>query len=205
MEQQSTDAPRTAQTQQQLIDQGLWLADLAIIKQGALHNPGELTALMRILYYMRPETILEIGTYAGGSAWAWARIRSVRHIVTVDLAPQPEAAERLLGLPCRATQITGDSTDGNTQHAVKEALDGLPPNVVVIDGAHDYRSARRDWELYGQLVPSGGLVVLHDTQGYPGNDTVQVPLLWNEIRQHYRCTELVDKPGGPGGTGIVWI
>lgn len=205
MDSQSSDATAQPPTAQAPTDQGTWLADLAITKHGALHNPGELTALMRVLYYMGPGVILETGTYAGGSAWAWSRIRTVHHIVTVDIAPQAEAAERLASLPCRATQVTGDSTDGNTLHQVKLALDGYAPDVVFIDGAHDYKSARRDWDLYSPLVKPGGLVVLHDTQGYPNNPSVEVPFLWAELRQTWRTTELVDKPGGPGGTGIVWI
>jgi cephalosporin hydroxylase len=205
MDSQSSEGTRPAQVIRDQMDQGTWLADLAITKHGALHNPGELTTLMRVLYYVQPAVILEIGTYAGGSAWAFSRIKSVSHIVTVDIAPQAEAAERLASLPCRATQVKADSTDGNTLHQVKLALDGYAPDLVFIDGAHDYKSARRDWDLYSPLVASGGLVVLHDTQGYPNNPTVEVAVLWNEIRQNWRTTELIDKPGGPGGTGIVWM
>jgi predicted O-methyltransferase YrrM len=181
------------------------MAQLAIGEHGALHNQGELATLLSILYYSEPRVILEIGTYAGGSAWAFGRLPTLSHLVTVDLAPQPEAADRLASLPCRATQITADSTDGNTIHQVRAALDSWAPDVVFIDGGHEYRQAQRDWELYSPLVAAGGLVVLHDTQGYPGNPTVQVPQLWDELRQAYRTTELVDKPGGPGGTGIVWM
>lgn len=182
-----------------------WIATLAVTKHGALHNPGELATLLSVLYYAAPRVILEIGTYAGGSAWAFAQVPSVKHIVTVDTAPQPEAAERLLSLPCRTTQVIADSTNPNTVHQVRATLDSFPPDVVFIDGAHDYRSARADWQLYSPLVATAGLVVIHDTQGYPGNDAVQVPQLWAELRQTYRTTELVDKPGGPAGTGLVWM
>lgn len=182
-----------------------WLAQAAIDQHRALHNQGELAVLLSVLYYNRPRVILEIGTYAGGSAWAFGRLPTLSHIVTVDTAPQPEAAERLAGLPCRATQVVADSTNANTVHLVQAALNGHSPDVVFIDGDHLYRSARRDWDLYSPLVPTGGLVVLHDTQGYPDNPSVEVPVLLAELRQNWRITELADKPGGPGGTGIVWM
>ena len=182
-----------------------WLAQLAIAEHGALHNQGELATLLSILHYTEPQVILEIGTYAGGSAWAFARLPTLSHIVTVDTAPQPEAAARLAALPCRATQVIADSTNANTVHQVRAALDMHAPDVVFIDGDHLYKSARRDWDLYSHLVTAGGLIVLHDTQGYPGNPAVEVPFLWNELRKTYRTTELVDKPGGPGGTGIIWV
>lgn len=182
-----------------------WAAAEAIDRYGALHNPGELAALLAILADLEPKVLLEIGTWAGGSAWAFSRIPSVRHIVTVDLDPRPGAAEQLAQLPCRAEQVIGDSQHPTTFKQVRALLEGFRPEVVFIDGAHDYAHARKDWELYGPMVTRGGVVVLHDTQGYPGVDYVQVPQLWAEIRQSYRTTEIFDLLGGPGGTGIVWF
>lgn len=182
-----------------------WAAHEAIANHGALQSPGELTALLSLLEGMGPKVILEIGTFNAGSAWALARVPSVRHIVTVDEAPRPEAAEVLAGLPCRATQVLGNTRLPQTTRAVAAALEGYRPNVVFIDGGHLYATARHDWDCYASMVTPGGLAVLHDTQGYPGNPTVQVPDLWAELREHYRTTEFVDTPGGPAGTGIVWL
>lgn len=181
------------------------MAQQAIDNHQALHNPGELAVLVRMMDTILPKTILEIGTWAGGSAWAWSRIRSVEHIVTVDVSPQPGAAARLASLPCKVTQVTGLSDHQETYRQVTNVLNGTPPDVVIIDGGHTYPEARADWNIYGSMVAVGGMVVFHDTQGYPGNDTVQVPKLWAEIRGTWRTTELVDMPGGPGGTGIVWM
>lgn len=182
-----------------------WAANEAIDHHRALHNRGELAALLSILEVAEPHIILEIGTWAGGSAWAFSRIPTVNHIVTVDERPQPEAAEMLASLPCRATQILGDSRAAPTVAAVERALENFRPDVVFIDGGHEYHTARFDYVTYGSMVAAGGLVVLHDTQGYPGNDTVQVPQLWAELRNAHRATELVDLVGGPGGTGVLWF
>lgn len=181
------------------------VAEQAITLHQALHNPGELTGLLRIMDSGHPQTVLEIGTYAGGSAWAWACIRSVRHIVTVDTEPRPDSVSRLASLACRVTQVKGDSRHPTTLANVGTALEGYQPDVVIIDGGHEYATARHDWQTYAPLVANGGLVMLHDTQGYPGNDTVQVPQLWAEIKTRHLTTELVDIVGGPGGTGIVWM
>lgn len=182
-----------------------WAATEAITRHGALQSPGELTALLSLIGDTEAKVILEIGTFTGGSAWAFARVSSVRLIVTVDEAPRAEAAEVLDGLPCRATQVLGNTRLPRTTAAVLTALDGFQPDVIFIDGDHLYESARHDWDTYAHRVRRGGLVVLHDTQGYPGNPAVQVPRLWAEIRQSYRTTEFVDTPGGPAGTGIVWL
>lgn len=182
-----------------------WAAAEAIGRYGALHSEGELAALLAVLADLEPKVLLEIGTWAGGSAWAFSRIPTLSHIVTVDLDPRPGAAEVLAQLPCRAEQVTGDSQHPTTFKQVRALLDGFRPDVVFIDGNHLYDHARKDWELYGPMVPRGGACVLHDTQGYPNVDVVQVPRLWAEIRQAYRTTELIDVLGGPGGTGIVWF
>lgn len=182
-----------------------WAANEAIDRHQALHSRGELTAMLSILEVAEPHVILEIGTWAGGSAWALSRVPTVNLIVTVDVDPRPEAAAVLASLPCRAVQVHGDSTHPNTVQLVTQALDGFAPDVVFIDGAHDFAHASADWETYASMANPGGLVVVHDTQGYPGNDTVQVPQLWAHLRNHYRATELIDTPGGPAGTGIVWL
>lgn len=182
-----------------------WAATEAITRHGALQSPGELTALLSLVEGTEAMVILEIGTFAGGSAWAFSRVPTVHHIVTVDEAPRAEAAEVLAGLPCRVTQVLGNTRLPQATRAVVSALDGFSPDLVFIDGDHLYGSARHDWETYAPMVKRGGLVVLHDTQGYPNNPTVQVPRLWAELRTSYRTTEFVDTPGGPAGTGIVWL
>lgn len=183
----------------------LWAADQAVNHHQALQAEGELAVVLSLLHCTDPHVILEIGTWAGGSAWAWSRIPTVQHIVTVDLGPREEAAVRLAELPCRADLVVGDSGHPDTVRRVTTFLDGYAPDVLVIDGAHEYTRARRDWDTYMPMVKAGGLVILHDTQGYPGNDTVQVPQLWAEVRGSYRSAEVVTTPGGPAGTGIVWL
>lgn len=182
-----------------------WVANEAVTRHHALHNPGELAILLALLESAGPHSLLEIGTWAGGAAWAFSRVGSIRHIVTVDAAPQPEAAATVLGLPCQGTLIVGDSGAPDTTAHVARALGGEDADVLVIDGAHDYESARRDFDLYARMVRPGGLVVIHDTQGHPDSDRVEVPKLWGEVRLTHRTTELVSRPGGPCGTGIVWL
>lgn len=181
------------------------LARKAIGQQEALHNEGELTVLLTLLASISPRTVLEIGTYRGGSAWAWSNLPSVQRIITVDTVATPEAEKRLDGLACPVDLIIGDSMNGATRYQVQQALGDIKADVVFIDGGHLYKEARADFEHYGQYGRPGGVIVMHDTQGYPGNDTVQVPQLWAEIAAVYRTTELIDRVGGPGGTGVVWL
>ena len=149
--------------------------------------------------------MVEIGTADGGSAWAWAQLPTVARVISVDRMITPLArgvADLLAG---QLVLVEGDSTDP----AVIDKVIGLTAlshvGLVVIDGGHDYATALHDYRAYTELASPGALAVVHDTQGYPGNDTVQVPQLWAEIVAARPTLELVSHPGGPWGTGIVWL
>lgn len=181
------------------------VADRAVNAHGALHHADELAMLLRLLAEHEPVTIVETGTWAGGSAWAFAQLPTVDLIVSVDQAPQPRAYDTVKELGGKLHLIEADSTQYDTVQLVTEALAGYKADVVFIDGGHDLRTARLDWRNYHELAKPDGLVVIHDTQGYPGLAEFQVPMLWAEIRAQHRTLELVAVPGGPGGTGIVWL
>lgn len=181
------------------------VARTAIGRYGALHNEGELACLLALLNTMGPRVILEIGTWAGGSAWAFGQLPTVERIVTIDPAPQPSATNTMSSIRCETVMLHMSSQAEEAYVATGQLVKPDMADVLFIDGDHRYESASKDWDTYRQLVRPGGLAVIHDTQGYPGVDYVQVPKLWAQIRLRYRTTELVDAPGGPGGTGLVWL
>jgi cephalosporin hydroxylase len=174
------------------------------MRHRALHSEYELTVLLSLLASIRPETVLEIGTNQGGLIWALAQFPSMRRVISVDVEEHEHAKEtsQSLGLP--VALVTGNSMDMETYATVVEALGDHQPQVVVIDGGHDLVTAASDFGMYGALTEPGGIIVVHDTQGYPGHPEIQVPVAWQDIRARYRTTEIIDRPGGPCGTGIVW-
>lgn len=177
----------------------------AVTDQQAAHDVPELTALLALLESRQPQTIVELGTWAGGLTWALARLPGLQRLITVDVHLQPGAIERLSALPVRTSYIRGDSAAVAVLEQVENSLPGPWMDVLVIDGDHTYEAAAADWENYRGLVKPGGLAVIHDTQGFPGRPDVEVPQLWAEIRDVWSTTEIVSRPGGPFGTGIVWL
>lgn len=179
-------------------------AQEAIENRGALQHATELAALLAILDAEQPETVIEIGTWAAGLTWALMQLPTVNTVITVDigLRPGPHTEETLEtpGVHC----IQGDSTHRKTQETVANLLPVDGADVLVIDGGHDFQTVSKDWMNYVPLVASRGVVVMHDTQGYPGAAIVEVPAFWAKVRREYRSMELVATPGGPGGTGILW-
>lgn len=180
------------------------IAAQAIDAYGALQDQSELEVLLGILHDRMPEQIIEIGTWAGGLTWALAQLPEVRTVVTVDRNFQPWPQTNAEWPKNHIIRVQGDSTDTYTRDKVTVTLGGELADVLVIDGGHDYHTCMRDWQIYTPLVRDAGLVVVHDTQGFPGNTDVEVPAVWRKIRREHRTLELVSHPGGPFGTGIVW-
>jgi cephalosporin hydroxylase len=103
--------------------------------------------------------------------------------------------------PARILAIYGDSTDEKIiHHAMAEG----DYDVVIIDGGHDWRTTSSDWNSYASMAKSGGLVVVHDTQGYHNFRDFDVPTMWATVRKRAKSVDLVSMPGVEAGTGIVW-
>lgn len=181
------------------------IASEAVRTQQAAQDPHELAVLLALLESEGTSSAVEIGTFAGGLTWALARLPAMKQIITVDTHLQPGAVDRLAALPVRTSYIRGDSALIRVQAEVDDALDRPFTGLLVIDGDHAYKQAAADWENYRFRVATGGVAVIHDTQGFPGRPDVEVPRLWAEIRDVWETTEIVSRPGGPYGTGIVWL
>lgn len=180
-------------------------ADEAIDKRGALQDRAELAGLLAILEGEMPSTAIEIGTWAGGLTWALMQVPTMTTVITVDreLRPGPFTEEIL---STRGVHyVRGDSRVSGTRQLVAPMLPPEGADVLVIDGGHDYRTVEADLANWVSLVDPRGLVVMHDTQGYPGAAVVEVRQHWAKLRARYRSLELVATPGGPGGTGILWM
>lgn len=181
------------------------VAAAAIADHWAQHDSHELATLLAILDTdIRPHTVVEIGTARGGSAWAWSRLPWVGHIITIDPAPPPPGWQAAIETAV-VTQIAAKSQEAGIPDRVAYLAEPHAVQLLVIDGAHDYPSARADWDAYHRLVAPGGMIVLHDTQDYPGRDDFGVGELWAQVREMYPSVELVSHPGGPCGTGLLWV
>lgn len=180
------------------------VANTAIDQLDCQQDPAELAALLDLLQRrVRPRLVLEIGGWAGGSAWAWHQLASAPLVFTVTLpwSPMGVWADRL---PAWHTAIWGDSRDSNVIAETHRQLAGNRPDMVFIDGCHHYEVARSDWQTYGPLARPGGPVVFHDINDFPNHPDLQVHKLWAELKSEYPAVELVSHPGQACGTGIIW-
>ncbi len=175
---------------------------------------SEIRALLEELERERPRTVLEIGTFGGGTTFLFARVAAPDALlVTIDADGGPGAGlGRLapLALVCRATAAPGqrvvpllrfDSHRAETLATVRRTLAGRPLDFLFIDGDHSADGVRADVALYLPLLRPGGIAAFHDIVDGPPEAVGGVPEVWGELREQHPSHELVES-WGQGGLGI---
>lgn len=181
------------------------VAECAVQEFKAQQVPAELEVLLTLLVAeVRPQIIIEVGSADGGSAWAWSHVPSVRLIITIDNSKQPTFAPQIR-LHCELEHIHGYSDSDLTVNSVIAILQGRKADMVFIDGGHDLATCKSDADMYSEFLRPGGLLVFHDTQGFPGADYFAVDQVFAEYAKTHRNVQLHVHDGGPGGTGIIWM
>ena len=179
------------------------VADEAVRVRRALQKPGELAALLGRLAALAPQVIVEIGSDAGGTLWAWSQLPGPPRVIGVDLPGGPYSTGLQLDTH-GATMVIGNSHLRMTLDLVREQLAGQLADVLFIDGDHTYAGARADYQAYRQLVRPGGLIVLHDIAPHQNHPSVGVHRLWQEIAWRWPSEEIITQPEEPwAGIGIL--
>jgi predicted O-methyltransferase YrrM len=189
-------------------------------RRGAMQKVTELAPLLALLARRRPKTVVEIGTYRGGSFLAFCRVADRNAtLVSVDLPGGlfggGYTEEELRDLPGYALPgqsvhfLAADSQAAATRDAVLARLNGRTLDFLMIDGDHRYAGVRRDFELYSPLMGPDGLIAFHDILPHPQAPLCQVDVFWNEVKSGYRYAEFVDPyedwgVGQWGGIGVLF-
>lgn len=175
---------------------------------------AEIEALLSVLETERPSTLIEIGTFLGGSLFLFSRVAADdATLISIDLhrgewgGGYPAVRSVLYRSFARKGQrielVRADSHDPRTLQRTKRLLDGRDVDFLFIDGDHSYDGVRSDLEMYGPLVRPGGLIAFHDIM--PTDDErVGVPALWSELKDVHDTRELRSAEGQRGkGIGLV--
>jgi predicted O-methyltransferase YrrM len=184
------------------------------IRTDPIQIKSECLELLHLLAEQPPKRVLEIGTARGGTLFLFTRVAAPdATLVTVDLpggpfgGGYPRTRGRLLKSFARSGQqihlIRGDSHSDETLDEVKRRVRDV--DVLFIDGDHTYDGVRSDWEMYGELVRPGGMVVFHDIVDGPAKSVGGVPRFWSELRATYPdAREFVESRQQEGcGIGVI--
>jgi cephalosporin hydroxylase len=180
----------------------------------SFQTKSEILWLLERVRAVQPKVVVEIGTANGGTLLLFARsVDAAATIISIDLPGdrpgQGYAAWRIplykrFALPGQSMHLLrGDSHDPAIRARVEELLDGREIDFLFIDGDHSYEGVKADFELFRDLVRSGGLIAFHDIS--PATpDSHQVRRFWSELSRTYPGEEFVEQPDRPWyGIGLV--
>jgi len=121
--------------------------------------------------YYKPDIIVEVGTYAGGTAVGWAKALAENgkgKLICIDndtyiAETYPVTAKKniqAVGLEEHRYELKC----GDSKNIVPNLAQELPGKVdmYLVDGDHRYESALADIENGLPLVKSGGFILVHD-------------------------------------------
>lgn len=133
----------------------------------ALKCPFDLWVYQEIISELRPNLIIESGTYLGGSALFMASICDQLghgHVFSMDktmIEGRPEHP--------RICYWHGSSVDPETLQAVESLVASGDPVMVVLDSDHHKDHVLREIQIYSRFVSLGSYLIVEDTNinGHP--------------------------------------
>ncbi len=123
--------------------------------------PLDLWIYQEIIWNVRPNVIIETGTYDGGSAYFLAHVCDMvgkGRVVTIDIEPRPERPQHP-----RLQYVLGSSTDPDVVASVRRDLDASDVVLVILDSDHSEAHVSNELRIYSDLVSPGSYLIVEDT------------------------------------------
>jgi cephalosporin hydroxylase len=199
---------RTARLDPRRIRQNVEIAR-EVRRRHAIQKVTELAPALAFLRRRSLRTVVEIGTFLGGTLWGWCQIAEPDAvIVSIDLPGAmmdlPVAPVAELARFARERQqlhfLRSDSHDQATVQELRTLLGERQIDLLMIDGDHSLEGVRADFDLYSPLVAAGGFVAFHDILTHDDR-SAEVARFWREVRGRYPHVEFTD-PGDDWGFGV---
>lgn len=137
--------------------------------------PNDLMIYQELIYQLKPDLIVEAGTFHGGNAIYMATLLDVVNpkgkIITIDIDPQEwQATVAKLDLPGkdrllqRIAFIEGSSTSPAVFEKVSKLATKDATVMVLLDSLHTKDHVLAEMKLYAPLVTRNSYLIVNDTQ-----------------------------------------
>jgi cephalosporin hydroxylase len=145
-----------------------------------MQNPADMWIMQEIITEIRPDFIIETGTFAGGSAVYYAtilkQVNNKGKVITVDIDPKPRMVNinklkkeddvlynRVQEISDKYIEfITSNSVDPALIERLKEQTKNKKV-LITLDSCHSYEHVLNELILYSQLVSPGSYLIVQDT------------------------------------------
>ena len=131
--------------------------------------PFDTWMYQEILFTVKPDLIIECGTFRGGSAYFLATLCDLMQkgrIVTIDI-------EEFSGRPFhnRIKYITGSTLDEVVIRQVEDEMKDCKTVLVILDDDHTKDHVLKELNLYSKYVTAGSYLLVEDSNinGHPVN------------------------------------
>jgi cephalosporin hydroxylase len=154
----------------------------------ALQNPPDMWAIQEVITEVQPDYFVESGTFHGGSALFFAMVMDALggpgKVLTIDVDPHAEEAERYAVFRKRVEVFAGSSTDDAIVDKIRERTKGKRV-IVMLDSDHHRDNVLRELEVYGPMVSPGSYLIVQDTNlnGHPVKPRFG-PGPWDAVQQY---------------------
>jgi cephalosporin hydroxylase len=128
-------------------------------------NPMDVWVTLEIVWDVKPDVILECGTFKGGSALLWAmfleHVNPKGRVITIDLQPQAwEARSRKLAIE-RVDFLYGSSTAPEIVAQVRERVQGKRV-LAILDSSHTRDHVFAELSAYADMIEAGSYIIVQD-------------------------------------------
>src|SRR5580692_401406 len=133
----------------------------------SLMDPDERALLYCLIRAIKPENVVEIGTYFAGTTEVLARAvweNGVGCVYSVDPYGAGRVSQAMTAWPEPLRAITTCSFDNSMSFLTQLLQAATPIDFILIDGAHDFEFVRFDLEMCARLLRPGGIIVIDDAE-----------------------------------------
>jgi len=132
-----------------------------------LKCPLDMWIYQEILWDIKPDYLIETGTYHGGSALYYANLFDLignGKVITIDVqtrSPQPKHP--------RIEYVVGSSIDPEIFKKLQKKTSGSKSTMVVLDSDHSMDHVYKEMLIYSDLVTPGNYLIVEDSNinGHP--------------------------------------
>jgi len=142
-----------------------------------IQTPTDMWMIQEILTEVRPDLVIETGTYKGGASLFFAvvleQLNPQAKVITIDIEPRLDESVAQLPEPMREQVralaqrrievIEGNSVDSAIVQTLAARAKGKVV-LVTLDSCHAVEHVARELQLYGPLVSKGSYLIVQDTR-----------------------------------------